>query len=82
MCGAITLVSAAGNTTPTTFTMTNSVIAEADVIILNQRSGTNIYNLEVSNVQPGSANITVFTTGGTTTEAPVINFAVFKAVQA
>jgi hypothetical protein len=82
MCGAITLVSAAGNTTATTFTMTNSTIAQADVIILNQRSGTNIYNLEVSNVQPGSANITVFTTGGTTTEAPVINFAVFKAVQA
>jgi len=82
VCGAITLVSAAGNTTPTTFTMTNTTIAQADVIILNQRSGTNIYNLEVSNVQAGSANITVFTTGGTATEAPVINFAVLKAVQA
>jgi hypothetical protein len=82
MCGAITLVSAAGNTTPTTFTMTNNTIAQADTIILNQRSGTNLYNLLVSNVQAGSANITVFTTGGTVTEAPVINFAVFKAVQA
>jgi len=82
MCGAITLVSAAGNTVPTTFTMTNTTIAQADTIILNQRSGTNLYNLLVSNVQAGSANITVFTTGGTTTEAPVINFAVFKAVQA
>jgi filamentous hemagglutinin len=82
MCGAITLVSAAGNTVPTTFTMTNTTIAQADTIILNQRSGTNLYNLLVSNVQAGSANITVFTTGGTVTEAPVINFAVFKAVQA
>jgi len=82
VCGAITLVSAAGNTTPTTFVMTNTTIAQADVIILNQRSGTNIYNLEVSNVQAGSASITVWTTGGTVTEAPVINFAVIKAVQA
>jgi hypothetical protein len=62
--------------------MTNTTIAQADTIILNQRSGTNLYNLLVSNVQAGSANITVFTTGGTVTEAPVINFAVFKAVQA
>ena len=82
MCGAVTLVSAAGNTVPTTFTMTNSAIAQPDVIILNQRSGTNLYNLEISNVQAGSCQITVWTTGGTVTEAPVINFAVFKAVQA
>jgi hypothetical protein len=82
LCGAITLVSAAGNTVPTTFTMTNTAVAQTDVIILNQRSGTNIYNLLVSNVQAGSANVTVFTTGGTTTEAPVINFTIIKAVQA
>jgi hypothetical protein len=82
VCGAITLFSVAGNTTPTSFTMTNSTIAATDVVILNQKSGTNIYNLLVSNVQAGSCQITVFTTGGITSEAPVINFAVLKAVLA
>jgi len=80
--GAITLFSVAGNTTPTTFTMTNSTVAATDIIILNQKSGTNIYNLLVSNVVAGSAGITVWTTGGVTAEAPVINFAVIKGVTA
>ena len=82
VCGAITLVSAAGNTTPTTFIMTNNTIAATDTIIVNQKSGANFYNLLVTGVLAGSANITVFTTGGTVTESPVINFAVIKAVLA
>jgi hypothetical protein len=80
--GQITLVSAAGNTTPTTFTLNNTTIAATDVLLLNQKSGTNIYNLLVSNVVANSASITAWTTGGTTTEAPVINFAVIKGVAA
>lgn len=78
--GQITLISAAGNTTPTTFTLNNTCIAATDVLVLNQKSGTNIYNLLVSNVVANSANVTVWTTGGTATEAPVINFAVIKGV--
>jgi hypothetical protein len=77
--GAITLVSAAGSTTPTTFTVTNSQVAATDVIILSQKSGTDLYHLLVTAVAAGSFNITAFTTGGTTTEQPVINFAVKKA---
>jgi hypothetical protein len=76
--GNVTLYTAAGNTTPTTFRLLNSSIAANDVLILNQKTGTNIYNLHVSNVAAGSANITVWTTGGTTSEGPVINFAVIK----
>jgi len=80
--GAITLFSAAGSATAATFTVTNSTVAETDVIILNQKSGTDLYDLMVTAVAAGSFNITFRTTGGTTTETPVFNFAVIKAVAA
>jgi hypothetical protein len=80
--GAITLVSAAGTTVAATFTVTNSTVAATDVIILNQKSGTDLYNLMVTAVAAGSFNISFRTTGGTTTEIPVFSFAVIKAVAA
>lgn len=80
--GAITLFSAAGTTVAATFTVTNSTVAATDVIILNQKSGTDLYDLMVTAVAAGSFNITFRTTGGTTTETPVFNFAVIKAVSA
>jgi hypothetical protein len=80
--GAITLFSAAGSGTAATFTVTNSTVAATDVIILNQKSGTDLYDLMVTAVAAGSFNITFRTTGGTTTETPVFNFAVIKAVSA
>jgi hypothetical protein len=81
-CGSITMFSAAGSTTAATFTVNNSTVAANDVIILNERSGSNLYDLIVSAVAAGSFNITFRTTGGTATDAPVINFAVIKAVTA
>jgi hypothetical protein len=80
--GAITLFSAAGSATAATFTGTNSTVAATDVIILNQKSGTDLYDLMVTAVAAGSFNITFRTTGGTATETPVFNFAVIKAVAA
>ena len=80
--GAITMFSAAGTTTAATFTVTNSIVAATDVIILNQKSGTDLYDLMVTAVAAGSFNLTFRTTGGTTTETPVFNFAVIKAVAA
>jgi hypothetical protein len=80
--GAITLVSAAGSATAATFTVTNSTVAATDVIILSQKSGTDLYDLMVTAVAAGSFNITFRTTSGTTTETPVFNFAVIKAVAA
>jgi len=80
--GAITLFSAAGTTSATTFTVTNSTVAATDIIILNQKSGTDLYDLMVTAVAAGSFNITFRTTGGTTTEQPVFNFAVIKGVAA
>jgi hypothetical protein len=80
--GAITLFSAAGSATAATFTVTNSTVAATDVIILNQKSGTDLYDLMVTAVAAGSFNISFRTTGGTTTEQPVFNFAVIKGVAA
>jgi len=80
--GAITLYSAAGSATAATFTVTNNTVAATDVIILNQKSGTDLYDLMVTAVAAGSFNITFRTTGGSTTETPVFNFAVIKGVAA
>lgn len=77
--GAITLVSAAGSTVPASFTVTDSKIAATDTIIVVQKSGTDLYNIHVSNVAAGSFQITAFTTGGTTTEQPVFNYAIVRA---
>lgn len=81
-CGAITMFSAAGSATAASFTVTNSTVGANDVIILNQASGTNLYDLLVTAVTAGSFNITFLTTGGTATDAPVINFAVIDGVAA
>jgi hypothetical protein len=81
-CGAITMFSAAGSATAATFTVTNSTVGANDVIILNQASGTNLYDLLITAVSSGSFNITFLTTGGVATDAPVINFAVIDGVAA
>lgn len=80
--GAITLVSAAGSATYQSFTVTNSAVAATDVIIVNQKSGTDKYIIMVTAVAAGSFQLTFATTGGTTTEQPVFNFAVIKGVAA
>ena len=80
--GSITLVSAAGSTTAATFTVTNATVAATDVIVLSQKSGTDLYRLAVTAVAAGSFDITFNTISGTTTEQPVFNFAVIKAVAA
>ena len=80
--GAITLVSAAGSASYQTFTVTNLTVAATDTIIINQKSGTDKYIILVTNIAAGSFSVTFATTGGTTTEQPVFNFAVIKAVTA
>lgn len=80
LCGSITLFTVAGTGT-NSFTVTNSAVAATDVILLNQRSGTDKYTYAVNLVAAGSFQITL-TTAGVTVEAPVISFAVIKAVTA
>lgn len=81
-CGSITLVSAAGSTTIAAFTVTNSTVAATDTIIVAQKSGTDRYRTYVTAVAAGSFEISFATLSGTTTEQPVFNFAVIKAVAA
>lgn len=76
--GAITLVAASGSATAATFTVTDSIVAATDTIIVNEKSGTDLYEIFVTNVAAGSFKITSFTTGGTTSESPVFNFTVIK----
>lgn len=81
--GSITMFSAAGSATWGTFVVNNSVVAATDVVLLSIKVGaTNIYNCIVHNVTAGAFTIAFATTGGVATDAPVINFAVIKAVNA
>jgi hypothetical protein len=81
-CGAITLFSEAGGTTWKTFTLTSSAIEATDTILVHQSSGANLYQAIVTNVAAGSCNISVSAVSGTAIEAPVLQFAVYKAVNA
>jgi hypothetical protein len=58
--------------------VTNSTVLATSVILLNQKSGADLYDLMVTAVAAGSFNITFRTTGGTTTETPVFSFAVIS----
>lgn len=82
--GAITLFSqvntAISQATAQSFTVTNSAVAATDVIIVNQKSGTDKYEIFVTNVSAGSFQITNYAVAGTTNEAPVFNFCVIKGV--
>lgn len=78
--GAITLVSAAGSVSWQSFTVTNSTITATDTIIVNQKSGTDKYQVHVTAVAAGSFQITYATTGGTTTEQPVFSFSKINGV--
>ncbi len=77
LCGQITLFSAAGSATPATFTVTNSRVTADSVVVACQRSGTDSYRLDVTNVTDGAFNITFADLTGTTAEAPVFAFMVF-----
>ncbi len=81
--GAITMFTAAGSATAASFTVTNSTVAATDVIVLNIKSGaSNTYILSVTTVAAGLFNIIFYTTGGTASDTPIINFAVIKGVTA
>jgi len=81
-CGSITLVSAAGSATYSTFTVTNSTVAATDTVEVVQQSGSNLYNCIVTSVAAGSFKISVSAVSGTATESPVLNFTVTKGVSA
>ena len=55
-------------------------MAATDTVVVSQKSGTDRYRIYVTAVAAGSFDISFATLSGTTTEQPVFNFAVIKAV--
>jgi len=82
ICGQITLFSAPGTAAWQEFQVTNSTVAATDTIIANVASATNDYAVRVTAVAAGSFTLSVSAVSGTATDAPVLNFAVIKAVAA
>ncbi len=78
--GRIVLVSAAGTTAPTSFTVNNSVVSTTDTIVVNQVAGTDRYTIDVTNVGAGSFEITSNTKSGSTTEQPVFSYGIIRGV--
>jgi hypothetical protein len=82
--GQITMNNAAlANATNVTFTLNNSTIGAKDVTILNVAAGATAgaYNCWISSKATGSCTITVRNiSGGSLSEAVVINFAVIHCV--
>ena len=66
--------------TSNTVTVTNSAVTINDTINVVQKSGVDKYLIFVTDVAAGSFDITFFTTGGTTNEAPVFHFNVINGV--
>lgn len=85
-CGTITLNnSALADATVASFTLTNSVIAATDVVLASIKSGATAgaYTLLVDEVSAGSARFSLKNiSGGSLSEALLINFVVIKSVAA
>jgi len=85
-CGKITMNGAALNAgVEVIFTVTNTLVAVTDVIIVTHTSGgtSGAYYPFISDVGAGTFDITVSNiSGGNLTETPVLNFAVISTVVA
>jgi hypothetical protein len=85
ICGKVTLNNASlADATTVSFTLTNSAIAASDVVIVNHAAaGTaGAYLVSANAIAAGSCQISVRNvSGGSLSEAIVLNFAVIKAVQ-
>jgi hypothetical protein len=86
ICGQITTHNAAlGAGAEVSFTVTNSVVAATDVVVICIGSGASAdaYNVQVDAVGAGSFRVAIGNmTGGSLSEALVLNFVVIKAVAA
>lgn len=86
ICGQVTMdAEALGAGASVAFVVGNSTVESTDTVIVNLASGgtANAYRAAVTAVAVGSFTVTVENiTAGTLSEAPVISFAVLKAVAA
>lgn len=81
VCGAVTLFAGAPTVgTWQSFTVTNSTVAATDTVIVSVKSATDTYIAHCTAVAAGSFRLSFTSISGTTSDSPVINFAVIKAV--
>ena len=78
LAGDITLFTATGSATKTSFTVNNSTFAATDIVIINQKSGSDKYSIDITAKAAGSFVVT-FTTDGTASEVVVFSYAVIKS---
>lgn len=71
--GVVTMFTAAGSATWSSFTITSSAIQASDVVGISYRSSTNDYIFSTK-VAAGSVKVNFATTGGTASDTPIINF--------
>jgi hypothetical protein len=75
----ITLVAGYGTTSWQSFTVSNSKIGATDTVIVNQKTGANLYLIHITNITDGSFDVTFATTGGTALDTPQFSFSIIKA---
>jgi hypothetical protein len=85
LSGQITLLSGLRGSSYVTFSVTNTLVVPTDVIYIHQQYtgiGNQLYQAAVQSVGSGWFSVSVWAPTGNPNEAPVLNFAVIKAVNA
>jgi hypothetical protein len=81
ICGSITLVSAAGSATWSSFTVNNTTVGLTDTILLSYSGGSNTYVITPGKIVAGTSFIINFISVlGVAVDQPVINFSIIKSV--
>ena len=83
ICGSITMFSAAGSATWSSFVVNNTTITATDTILLSFSGGSNTYLFIAGKIIAGTSfEINFVSLVGTAIDAPVINFTIIKSVTA
>lgn len=77
-CGIVTMFTAAGSATWSSFTISNTSISNTDTVIISYRSATNDYIFSTK-VAANSVKVNFATTGGTASDTPDFIFTLIKA---
>lgn len=79
--GAITMFTAAGSATWAEFEVTCTLMEITDTVVISQRGGTNDYEFRTRSMA-GAFKVGFRTTGGTASDAPIVNYAIIRAASA
>ena len=83
ICGSITMFSAAGSTTWSSFVVNNTTITATDTILLSFSGGSNTYLFVPGRIVGGTSFVINFVSlVGTAVDAPIINFTIINSVTA